>query len=114
MKNSLRKYNSPSQYFHNYEHDPEGRTHCIGPQSNPYTIEHVDGKHKITTKYAKGHGKGCVPQWFIFTKQLLDGFDLASGVQIEKSEIKAGGMQPNPKGLRAFKDRLNEKHRRGH
>ena len=83
MKEGRRKYVGPLQFFHNFEHDPEGRKHCTGPRSHPYRIVHVDGKHVITHKYAKGHGKGRKAQWFRFTRKLDTGFDLASGVKVE-------------------------------
>ena len=90
MRDSKRNYNiDPSKpvvvrhFFHNYEHDSEGRRHCTGPVSNPYKIEHVGGKHKITHKYAKGHGKSRKPQWFKFTKRLGNGWDLSSGVPVD-------------------------------
>ena len=80
---SERKYTGPLQYFHNYEHDPEGRTHCEGPPSNPYKTEHVNGKHKINLPTARGHGKRNKPQWFRFTEKLPGGgWDLASGIKI--------------------------------
>lgn len=90
MKESERKYTGTLQYFHNYEHDPEGRKHCHGPASNPYVIEHVNRKHKINLPIAVGHGKRCKRQWFKFSKKLDNGWDLASGVPIDapsKDEI---------------------------
>lgn len=80
----MRKYTGPMQFFHNFEHDPKGRTHCKGPPSNPYIIAHEKGKHKITLRYARGHGRGAKPQWFKFTKRLGNGYDLASGVPVER------------------------------
>ena len=82
MKKSKRTYKGPSQFFHNYEHDPEGRKHCTGPASHPYRIVHEDRKHRITHKFAKGHGKGGKTQWFKFTKRLGIGYDLASGIKV--------------------------------
>jgi len=82
MKESRRTYSSPLQYFHNYEHDPEGRTHCKGPASHPYRIAHEDRKHRITHQYAKGHGKGGKTQWFRFPKRLGTGYDLSSGIKV--------------------------------
>ena len=80
----MRKYTGVGQFFHNHEHSPEGRTHCTGPLSNPYRIEHVAGKHKISHPYAKGHGRGGVSQWFRFPEKLGDGYDLSSGIRIAK------------------------------
>lgn len=77
-----RKYTGVTQFFHNYEHSPEGLTHCKGPPSNPYRITHVRGKHKITHQYAKGHGKGNKPQWFKFLVPFRSGFDLSSGTEV--------------------------------
>ena len=80
----VRKYTGVNQFFHNFEHSKEGRTHCTGSKSNPYIITHVEGKHKISLPYAKGHGRGRKPQWFRFPKKLGNGYDMASGVKIEK------------------------------
>ena len=86
MKPSKRKYTGPLQYFHNYEHDEEGRTHCLGPKSNPYVIAHKDGKHLINAPIAKGHGKGGEPKWFKF-KKAAGGFDLSTGKVIPVEEV---------------------------
>lgn len=95
MKPSEREYTGPTQFFHNYEHDPEGLTHCRGPASNPYRIVHVDGKHAISAEYARGHGKGshlhAPTQWFKFTNRLGLGWDLASGEEIESKDVPAKG-----------------------
>jgi len=91
MKPSEREYTGPTQYFHNYEHDPEGRTHCRGPEGNPYRIVHFKGKHIINTEYAKGHGKGNDPQWFKFTKRFGLGWDLSSAENVEHGDIPAKG-----------------------
>lgn len=91
MKPSEREYTGPTQYFHNYEHDPEGRTHCRGPEGNPYRIVHYKGKHIINTQYAKGHGKGNIPQWFKFTDRVGLGWDLASGVKVEPRDVPNTG-----------------------
>jgi len=80
----MRKYTGIMQYFHNYEHSPEGRNHCRGPASNPYIIEHVDGKHKISLPVCVGHGRGCKRQWFRFMRRLGNGWDMASGVKIDR------------------------------
>jgi len=93
MKASERKYTGVLQYFHNYEHDPEGRTHCLGMLSNPYVIEHKSGGHLISTEYAKGHGKLNEPKWFRFTKKFGRGFDMASAVEVKPSEIPPGGKE---------------------
>jgi len=87
MKSSERKYTGPLQYFHNYEHDEEGRVHCEGPPSNPYRIKHVNGKHKINLRFAKGHGYRNKPQWFEFIKKLKNGWDLASGIKVNIGTI---------------------------
>jgi len=86
MNPSERKYTGVLQFFHCYEHDPEGRTHCTGPASNPYVIEHVDGKHKISLPVAVGHGKKLEREWFRFTERLGDGWDMASGVKVDRLE----------------------------
>jgi len=82
MKEGKRKYTGTLQYFHNYEHDPEGRKHCTGPRSNPYRIKHSKGRHIISHKTATGHGKGGKTQKFRFPKKLGSGYDLASGVKV--------------------------------
>jgi hypothetical protein len=87
MKPSEREYTGVTQFFHNYEHDAEGLTHCRGPVSNPYRIVHKNGKHLINVEYAKGHGKLCKEQWFHFTKKVGLGWDLASGVKVESSKV---------------------------
>ena len=91
MKDSKRKYTGITQYFHNYEHDPEGLTHCRGPKSNPYRIVHYKKGHTINVEYAKGHGIGCVPQWFKFTKRLGSGWDLVSGIEVESKDVPEPG-----------------------
>lgn len=97
MNPSERKYTGPLQYFHNYEHDPEGRTHCKGPASNPYAIEHRDGVHVINCQFARGHGKGNKPQWFKFMKRVPGGWDLASGEMVEVSKVPERGKKPGSK-----------------
>lgn len=93
MKPSERKYSGVGQYFHNYEHDPEGRTHCLGPESNPYVIIHSNGKHLINTEYAVGHDKGVNRQWFRFKKKLAGGYDLSSGEKVESNAVPASGRK---------------------
>ena len=83
----MRKYIGPMQFFHNFQHDVEGRTHCNGPQSNPWSIEHSNGKHIITSKYARGHGRGKKPQWFQFTEKLKTGYDLRSAIKIATEKV---------------------------
>lgn len=78
-----RKYTGVLQFFHNFEHSEEGTTHCIGPGSNPYTIEHKNGKHIISLHHAKGHGRGNESQWFYFPKKLGSGYDMASGIKVD-------------------------------
>ena len=87
MKESQRKYTGVLQFFHNYSHDPEGRQHCTGAKSNPYIITHFDGKHIINLPYAKGHGKKCKTQWFKFTRKLHGGWDLSSGIKIDRPPV---------------------------
>lgn len=77
-----RKYTGVCQFFHNFEHSKEGRAHCKSNGNYPYTIKHYKGKHIISAKMAKGHGRGCKPQWFLFTRRLGGGYDMASGVKI--------------------------------
>ncbi|KKL86536.1 hypothetical protein LCGC14_1943770 [marine sediment metagenome] len=84
MKEGQRKYTGTLQYFHNYEHDPEGHKHCKSAGKHPYRIRHSKGKHIISHTIAVGHGKGRKPQWFRFKKRLDGGFDMASGVKINK------------------------------
>jgi len=86
MTESKRKYSGVLQYFHNYEHDSEGRTHCSGPDSNPYRIGHLGGKHIISHRYAVGHGKKCKRQWFKFTRRLGFGYDMASGIKVSEPD----------------------------
>ena len=91
MKPSERKYTGVTQFFHNYENDPEGRTHCLGLPSNPYVIDHYKGAHLISTQYAKGHGLQNKPQWFKFTARLGRGFDMASAIEVKPSEVPQKG-----------------------
>jgi len=63
-----------------------GRNHCRSNGNFPYTIRHHNGKHIITAKIARGHGRGCKPQWFKFTRRLGGGYDMASGVKIANPE----------------------------
>ncbi len=83
QRKRTRKYTGVLQYFHNFEHSNEGRNHCKGPASNPYTIRHSNGKHIISLSVAVGHGKGKKRQWFKFARKLEEGYDMASGVKIE-------------------------------
>ena len=78
----MRQYTGLLQYFHNYVHDPTGRNHCSSNGKHPYTIKHQIGKHIISHSIARGHGRGCKPQWFKFTKRLGGGYDMASGVRV--------------------------------
>ena len=91
MKRSERKYAGVSQYFHNYEHSPEGLTHCRGPALNPYRIVHHKGENIINTEYAKGHGKNKETQWFKFGKRVGPGWSLASGVMVESKDVPKKG-----------------------
>lgn len=84
----MRKYTGVLQYFHNYEHDPLGRNHCHSDGKHPYRIRHSNGKHIISNRIACGHGRGCKPQWFRFTRRLDDGWDMASGVKIDRPPQK--------------------------
>ena len=79
----IRKYTGVLQYFHNFEHDPTGRNHCHSSGNYPYTIRHSNGKHIISNSIAQGHGRGCKPQWFKFTKRLDGGYDMASGRKVD-------------------------------
>ncbi len=98
MQASERQYTGVLQFFHNYEHDPDGRTHCIGMPSNPYVIQHKDGKHIISTEFAKGHGYRCVPQWFKFTKREGWGYDMSSAEKVDESEVTQNGKANKSKG----------------
>ena len=91
MKDRERKYTTPDQYFHNFEHDPEGRTHCRGSVSNPYRIVHYNETHIINTEFAKGHGKSKNPQWFKFTKRKGKGFLLSSGELVNYEDTTKKG-----------------------
>lgn len=77
-----RKYTGVLQYFHNYEHDPNGRTHCKSDGNYPYTIKHSNGKHIISSPVAIGHGRGGKRQAFRFTKRVGGGYDMNSGVRV--------------------------------
>ena len=83
---SPRKYEDVVDYFHNYQHSPEGLTHCTGSEANPYKIVHVlfGGRveHKISLSYARGHGEGNKEQWFRFRDYLEDGYHLETGEPI--------------------------------
>ena len=80
-----RKYNgNVAEFFHNFEHDPKGLNHCHSAGNHPYTIQHLDGKHVISNRIACGHGRARKPQWFKFTRRLGNGWDLASGMKIER------------------------------
>lgn len=83
----MRKYDKPNNFFHNYEHSKEGRTHCKGPPSNPYLIKHSGGKHEISLQYAKGHGRTGT-QWFKFNKKLGDGWELESGEKTKPLRLR--------------------------
>uniref|UniRef100_A0A6M3JA74 Putative ligase n=1 Tax=viral metagenome TaxID=1070528 RepID=A0A6M3JA74_9ZZZZ len=85
-----RGYDNVVDYFHNYEHSPEGENHCVGSESNPYEISHLDGKHVISLKYARGHGVGNRPQWFYFPRVLDGGFELESGQPLD--DVPAKGL----------------------
>ena len=91
MKEGKRKYSGPLQFFHNYEHDREGRKHCTGPASNPYRIKHANGRHEISHRFAKGHGKKRKTQWWEFNKRLGTGWDMASGKKVEEPSRKDKG-----------------------
>ncbi len=80
-----RSFNRVSHYFHNFEHDPQGRTHCRSNGQHPYQIEHLNGQHVITRHIAVGHGRGGKPQAFVFKRKRGKGFDLESGVRVDKA-----------------------------
>ena len=79
----MRKYTGVLQFFHNFEHDPEGLNHCQSDGDHPYTIKHKNGKHIISHPVVRGHGRGRKPQWFEFTVRLGDGDDMASARRID-------------------------------
>ena len=79
-----RRYTGVLQFFHNFEHDPRGRTHCESHGQFPYSIEHVNGKHRISSREAIGHGRGGKPQKFRFTKRLGSGWDMTSGLKVDR------------------------------
>lgn len=81
-RKSQRTYKKVRDYFHNYEHDPQGRTHCKSKGKHAYSIIHDKGKHVISSRVATGHGRGGKPQKFIFTRMLKKGWDLASGRKV--------------------------------
>ncbi len=91
MKASEREYTGVLQFFHNYEHDPEGRTHCYGLRDNPYVIIHMNGKHVISTEFARGHGRRNT-QWFHFTKKYAGGYDMAFYETVGRSDVTATGL----------------------
>lgn len=78
----MRKYTGVLQFFHNFEHDPEGLNHCHSEGDHPYSIKHKDGKHVISHSVVRGHGRGGEPQWFRFILKVDDGYDMASGKRI--------------------------------
>lgn len=78
-----RKYTGVMQFFHNFEHDPSGLNHCHSNGDYPYEIQHKDGKHVISHSIARGHGRGCKPQWFKFPVRCDGGFDMASATRID-------------------------------
>ena len=81
-----RKYEgNVAEFFHNFEHDPKGLNHCCSTGNHPYEVRHLDGKHVITSRVARGHGRARKPQWFKFARRLGDGWDLASGVKIDRT-----------------------------
>lgn len=82
IRKRTRKYTGALQYFHNFEHSPDGRNHCKSNGTHPYTIRHSNGKHIISSPVAQGHGRGGKPQWFRFKKRLGGGYDMASGVKV--------------------------------
>lgn len=93
MKPSNRQYTGPSQFFHNYEHNPEGLTHCRGPEGNPYRIVHYEGKHIISTEYAKGHDKKRDITWFKFNERLGPGWNLNSGTILAVKDVPESGKK---------------------
>ena len=86
----MRKYTGVLQYFHNFEHDSNGRNHCRSDGKYPYTIRHHNGKHIISSRIARGHGRGGKVQWFRFTRRLGGGYDMASGVKVDAPMIGEG------------------------
>ena len=76
-----RQYTGILQYFHNFEHSPQGLNHCKSNGQFPYTIKHHNGKHIISSRLAKGHGRGGKPRMFRFTKREAGGYNMTSGVK---------------------------------
>ena len=103
----MRKYTGTLQYFHNFEHDPEGLNHCHSDGDHPYTVKHENGKHIISHSVVRGHGRGGKPQWFEFTERLGDGYDMASAKRIDapppqrKATQSITGRKPRISGSRA-------------
>ncbi len=83
-RRSPRKYKGVLQHFHNFEHDKTGRRHCKSSGKHSYTIQHVNGRHVISSAVAKGHGRAGKPQLFRFSMKVPGGYDMASGVKIIK------------------------------
>ena len=83
-----RDYSHVVDFFHNYEHDPAGLTHCEGSEANPYHITHVriagrsGVQHVINLAYARGHGKDNQEQWFHFALPLRGGHWLEKGQKV--------------------------------
>lgn len=96
----MRKYTGVMQYFHNFEHDPEGRNHCHSEGDYPYAIEHKDGKHIISARIARGHGRGCKPQWFKFTERCNGGYDMTSAVRIDRPPAKSSKVMARRRPIR--------------
>ncbi len=82
----MRRYTGVLQFFHNFEHDPQGLNHCSSSGKYPYTIRHLNSKHVISARIARGHGRGGKPQWFRFTRRLGGGYDMASSVRTGSPE----------------------------
>lgn len=117
MKDSKRKYTGVLQYFHNYEHDPEGRTHCVGAESNPYIIIHRDGMHVINCQYARGHGEGNKPQWFKFIKHVKNGYDMSFYENIDAQDVPEKGKKPTTdveEFEEAYDEAMTKKRKLGH
>ena len=105
----MRDYNKVEPYFHNFEHSETGTTHCHSEGDHPYEIKMVGGKHMITAHVARGHGYGNKPQWFVFITKLDGGYDLASGVRIDKPENADSAIREvRRKGLKAVQTIRNK------
>jgi hypothetical protein len=104
-----RNYDKVEPYFHNFEHNEAGTTHCHSEGNYPYEIKMVNGKHIITGHIARGHGYGNEPQWFVFINKLGSGYDLSSGIKIDNPEQASSIIRlVRRKGLKAVQKERNQ------